>query len=39
MIENLYWIIFGAVLALGAFWLFMMWFRAPKDSRWPRGPK
>ncbi len=39
MMENIYWILFGAAVVLGAFWLFMMWFRAPKDSRWPRNSK
>ncbi len=39
MFENIYWIVFGAVVLLGAFWLFMMWFRAPREGRGRGGDK
>ena len=39
MFENTFLILFGVVIAIAVFWLFAMWVRSPRESRWPRWPR
>jgi hypothetical protein len=34
MLETLYWVGFGAVIALGVFWLAAKWFKEPREGKW-----
>ena len=36
MIEYLYWIGFGAVVALGIYWLAAKWIKEPREGMWSR---
>lgn len=33
MLENIYWIAFGATIAAGGLWLFLKWVKEPREGR------
>ena len=34
MLENAYWLAFGATIAVGGVWLFLKWAKEPREGKW-----